>query len=118
MGSKLSTSRLLAPEEVREGQYVVVHSRVIEMFAWWRLECAPTEPASLDRLSVLPECEPMPMEVVGVCLPYVLVRDVDDGRPRTLDVRRDRLSRVSGRFARSVARAYRPKKRPKRKRRS
>lgn len=95
--SKTSLAKVLAPEEIRPGQYVAVHTEIHEWFCVW---CAAESfrPVAPIRWESIPEDPAQVYEVLGVCLPYVLVKPFR-GRPRTLDVRRVRLARLSRSFA-------------------
>lgn len=97
---EIQIARPLAPEDLRPGQHVsVLHVVVEREAAPW--ECvSPSATLQPTKLRV-PPCGSLPVEVVDICLPFVLVKSVR-GKCRTLDVRRFRLARVSDDFARRV----------------
>jgi hypothetical protein len=94
-------SRTLAPEEIRPGYYVAVLHVIGEYLPWGALEEGSWRRVEPVRVQLLPRFGAHPMEVIDVCLPYVLVREAD-GDCRTLDVRRHRLARVTRRFAQTA----------------
>ena len=54
-----------------------------------------------ERITLIPGNAGVPLKVVGVSLPFVMVRDPEGGR-YPLDVRRHALVRVAGSFAKSA----------------
>ncbi len=100
----------LAPEDIRAGDYVAMLHEVSEYFPIFCID-ESWRKSGLLRLRELPESV-TPMRVVRVCLPYVLVQHADR-KPRTLDVRRHLLARVSAPFGREAFRRYRKKKKKK-----
>jgi hypothetical protein len=100
MTKQCSMSRPLAPEDVRPGDYVCVLLRMEEYLPFWCLmeSEAWKEPEPI-RFQWLPEDGATPLRVIEVCVPFLLVEQVD-GVHRTLDLRRHRLARVSERFGR------------------
>lgn len=100
MRKKESMSRSIAPEDVRVGMYVAVLHVVSEQTP----SCFDFEPfmkAEVRRFVRLPWSASEPLEVVEVCLPFVLVKE-PRGKLRTLDVRRYRLAQLSDRYGRRV----------------
>ena len=91
----------LAPEDIRPGRYVAILYVIGEhepMF--FELESLTDRVIELPRFRRMPHYSE-PMEVLDVCLPFVLVKRVD-GEPVTLDVRRLALAGVSARFGREA----------------
>jgi hypothetical protein len=109
-------ARLLAPEDIRPGQFVAVLHVVDEYLPLGCLFGETWTPIEPLRVLWLPEPRGLPMKVLDVCLPFVLVKR-PKGDCRTLDVRRQRLARVSTRFGRAaferVKAARRKRKREK-----
>lgn len=104
----MKVSRVLAPEDIRVGDYIsVLHiigehlPTCLEDASWRR-----TEPL---RVRWLP-WSVTPVRVIDVCLPYVLVRG-PSGRHGTLDVRRYELTRVPKSYGREVFRRLREDRR-------
>jgi len=89
-------ARRLAPEEIRAGMHVMVLTQVHEC-ARWSGEFGTGITVSL--LNTTPCSGQRPSRVVGVCLPYVLVK-TGKGEPYCYDVRTVRLARVGSSFAR------------------
>lgn len=111
----------IAPEDIREGDFVAVLAEVDELLPIGVLfECTPlNQPRSVEpvRIQWMPCGESVPLKVEAVCLPWVLVKAplspaariygfVDRHAPytllRTLDVRRYRLARLTPEYGRRV----------------
>ncbi len=112
MGSKLkSGSRLAAapgPEDLRAGDYV---ARLYEVSYYPRIARVLNEFTSGDIGTIQwsqPAKDAAPMRIASVCLPFVLARGVD-GKYVTLDVRKDRLARLSPRFGKKAFARLKPK---------
>ncbi len=102
----VSAVRLLAPEDIQVGDFVAILSVRIDLpsFLWpCRDSLRVDELISLDFTS---GGSAVPLKVTSVCLPYVLTR-APDGTPNMLDVRRQRLGRLSNHFARKACKALR-----------
>ena len=114
-------SRRLAPEDVQPGQYVSV---LLRHEGFWRYDCESDE-VIRHRVVELPEADDAsqaggragsPMCVLGVSLPFVVVRLIGEGgdweaaRPvvRTLDLRQVELAEVGRNYAMAFAAACRP----------
>jgi hypothetical protein len=100
MDEEKTISRPLAPEDIRPGDYVSllhVTTEFVPFFCAEDLQFRRIEPV---RITCMPRSIE-PMEVVEVCLPFVLVRRPDD-RHETLDVRRHQLARLSERFGKKA----------------
>ena len=89
-----SLAKTLAPEEIRRGDFVTPLYVVSEWPSWyWDDDDALHPRDELVRIRSTPCDEAAPLEVIGVCLPFVLVETPQrDGK--TLDVRRVRLARL------------------------
>ncbi len=89
-------SQPLAPEDIRPGDFVSLLHVVSECVPFFCIEDVQFRQIEPVRITHMPRSIE-PMEVVEVCLPFVLVRKVD-GEHATLDVRRHKLARLSQRF--------------------
>lgn len=107
-------AELLAPEDIRPDHYVAVLYVVGEFVPWGALEESQWRAVEPIRVLLTPRYTAHPVQVVEVCLPYVLVRDAE-GDCATLDVRRVRLARVSTRFGRRAFELVRERKKQKKK---
>lgn len=97
-----AASRVLAPEDVRAGEYVCLHKVVYE-FPGFLLCCGEEwKQKDVAQCSLLPSAGGIPMRVVEVCIPYILV-ETHEGKHQTLDLRRQQVARVSRRYG---ARAF------------
>jgi hypothetical protein len=97
-----------APEDIRVGDYVAILYAIGEHLTCEMLEShawRSTQPVRVRWLPPLLE-DNLPAKVIDICLPFICVRDAN-GRYRMLDVRRYRLARLDGRFARNVRRRVR-----------
>ena len=95
---ELRTSSSIAPEDIRRGDYIAILRQVCEyvpMFA----EGKPEDGDLPRRILMLPKQGGLPLRVVEVCLPFVLVEQVD-GTHATLDARRSRFARLTEEYAR------------------
>ena len=102
-----SLAKALAPEEIRRGDFVTPLYVVSEWPSWyWDDDDALHPRDELVRIRSVPCDEATPLEVIDVCLPFVLV-DTPQGEGKTLDVRRVRLARLDRRFARQARQALR-----------
>ena len=106
-------AKVLAPEDVRAGDYVAVLHVVCELpsFLW----CGEMNVVRIDepvRIPFMPSQGGVPLRVRSVCLPFILVK-TPSGALRNLDVRRHHLARLDRTYARIVWKA-RKKSRAKR----
>lgn len=98
-------AKVLAPEDVRAGDYVAVLHVVYELpsFLW----CGESSTVRLDepvRVPFMPKQGGVPLRVRSVCLPFILVK-TPSGTLRNLDVRRHQLARLDRDYARIVWKA-------------
>jgi hypothetical protein len=107
-------ARALAPEDLRPGYYVAVLYIVAEYVSCAALDEAGWRRVEPVRVQWVPWFTGHPMKVIDVCLPYVLVKDAD-GDYHTLDVRRQRLARVTRRFAQAAFQRVRARKKQRKK---
>ena len=110
-------AKLLAPEDIRVGMYVSIHSELGEYLPFSIL-CGKSQWSNPEivRIRWLPsDFEVGPRIVISVCLPYILVKD-QDGDLRTLDTRRYGLVRISDSYGREAFRKEARKRRKNRKR--
>ncbi len=93
---KNSLASLLAPEDIRRGDYVAILHEIEQRWSYW---CdRQTEPTNVR---MLPTDDPEPLKVFEVCLPFVTARKAD-GSVVTLDIRRHELARLGDGYARRV----------------
>lgn len=98
----IQTARVVPPEDIRVGDYVVVMHVVIEHLVD---DCAGDSWKGIEQVRMLwmPWTESAPMKVVEVCLPFVLIKH-PDRKHRLLDTRRYRLARIPSEFGRAAFR--------------
>lgn len=105
-------ARAVAAEDIQPDDYLIVLTRLYEVFPFWALCESPWQKIELLRLHCLPEHDAAPLRVVEVCLPSLLVRD-KDGKHSVIDTRQFRFARLSQRFGRKAfKRLRRPAKSP------
>lgn len=97
MDTNMMMARSLAPEDIRVGTYVVT-LHIQQQYLMFR-----DNPVGDDELYIYPiarrPCETeLPRKVVGVCLPFVVVRD-NDRKTQMLDTRSVRLAQIDERVA-------------------
>jgi hypothetical protein len=90
-------ARPLAPEDVRAGDYICVMKVLQEYMPFWAILEESWKKPELIRLTWMPADSGTPLKVVEVCIPFVLVQQVD-GTHKTLDLRRHGVGRLSDRF--------------------
>lgn len=102
---EISLAKPLAPEDIAPGTSVAITHQIAEVF--WppcdEYQLAARGPMLRVEFMAIGECHPM--EVLSVCLPFVLVK-LPNGERRTLDVRRCRLARLSTEFARKASKKH------------
>ncbi len=103
-----TVARPLAPEDIAPRTYVVILSQVNQYVHY---DCGVPLGIVVSRAELINE-DPVPLEVLGVCLPLVTVRK-PNGRAELIDVRRHRLARIDPRYARQATRAMGSKPRRK-----
>ncbi len=98
-------AKVLAPEDVRVGDYVALLLVVCEVPSfWWCGGVGTTRPDEPIRIPFLVENGGVPLEVRSICLPFVLVKS-PGGEHRSLDVRRYRLARLDRGYAKTAWKA-------------
>lgn len=109
----LTTAKVLAPEDVRAGDYVTLLHVIHELPSfWWCGEIGTIRPDEPVRVPFLPNNGGVPLRVRSICLPFILVK-APSGELRNLDVRRHRLARLDRAHARA---AWKARKKSRRKR--
>ena len=104
--SRSTLARVLAPEDVRPGDYVALLEEIYELPSyWWRTDSVLESRDELVRIRMIPTQENLPLKVKSVCLPFVLAKK-PTGERQTLDLRRCRLARLDDRYAASAWKAY------------
>jgi hypothetical protein len=100
------TAKVLAPEDVRAGDYVALLHVVHEVPSFlWRGEFSANRPDEPVRVPFVPKNGGVPFRVRSVCLPFILVK-TPSGELRNLDVRRYRLARLDRTHALAAWKAY------------
>ena len=97
---KLRTSRPIAPEDLRGGQYIAI-TRVMIQFIPPMCDPHLTPEPKTVPLWGIPPFAGQPMRIVSVCLPFVLVEGVDR-QCRTLDLRRMEVVRLPKKYGRAA----------------
>jgi hypothetical protein len=105
MSRRNSTSvvRAIAPEDIRKGVYIAQLEVIYQHLPPSCFESAWQGDRQPVKTAWLPYGSNEPLEVIDVCLPFVLVRDVA-GAVSSMDVRRYRLARLDPAYAKRAAR--------------
>lgn len=95
-------ARSLAAEDLRCGDFVAILSETVEYPSfWWSCDPIlhpPSEPVRMQCHSC--DCG-IPLKVKAICLPFVFVKK-PCGSHRTLDIRQQRLVRLTADYAQPV----------------
>lgn len=96
-------SRVIGPEDVRRGQYVTLTHATYELLVD-RCGMGSGQELKTGKVTIIPYEAGHPLKVVSVCLPFVLVVDMNK-RHRTLDLRRQQIARLSKAFGKRAFKA-------------
>jgi hypothetical protein len=108
--AEATLARPLAPEDIRVGDFIAPLFEIVEIasYCWygesWNLPL--NEPV---RVRYIPTCDPLPLRVKSVCLPFLLAT-TPAGEPSTIDVRKYQLARLGESHAKRAWKAYRKAK--------
>jgi hypothetical protein len=106
-----TTAKVLAPEDVRAGDFVALLQVVHELPSFfWCGGIGMMRPDEPVRVSFVPNDGGVPLRVRSVCLPFILVK-APSGRLRHLDVRRHRLARLDRAHAQAAWKACKKSRR-------
>jgi hypothetical protein len=101
----LTTAKVLAPEDVRSGDYVALLQVIYELPSFfWCDGIGTVRPDEPVRVPFVPNDGGVPLRVRSICLPFILVK-APSGKLRNLDVRRHRLARLDRAHARAAWKA-------------
>ena len=104
MDTDMIMARSLAPEDIAVGNYVMT-LHVQHQYLMLRDNPVGDDELYIQHIVRRP-CEPeLPRKVVGVCLPYVVVRN-HRRKTEMLDTRCIRLARVSEQFAKTAIKPH------------
>jgi hypothetical protein len=99
------TAKVLAPEDVRAGDFVALLHVVEEIPSYcWFGAMGTTRPDEPVRVPFVPKNGGVPLRVRSICLPFILVK-APSGKLRNLDVRLSRLARLDRTHARAAWKA-------------
>jgi hypothetical protein len=108
---ELTTAKVLAPEDVRAGDYVALLHVVYELPSFfWCGGVGTIRPEEPVRIPFVPNNGGVPLRVRSICLPFILVK-APSGQLRNLDVRRYRLARLDRAHARAAWKARKKRRR-------
>ena len=103
--AEATLAKVLAPEDVRGGDYIAPLYSIVEMPSyWWNGDCWKLPPEQPVRLRLTGECNGMPLRVKAVCLPFVLVK-APTGEQSTLDLRKCQVARLDLGYAKQAWKA-------------
>ena len=96
----LKVSRTVCPEDLAVGDYLAVSTEVIEFPSFmWTFESGHLPPDEAVRIKRASPTSGRPLEVIGICLPFLLVED-PFGKVMSLDIRQVELLKLDGEYAR------------------
>lgn len=91
--------RMLAADDVAVGEFVVVMSATAQIPSYfWCFESLDYPRNEMVQMNFVPSESGQPLEVVAICLPFLLVEDFASQR-QILDLRHARIARVNEAFA-------------------
>ena len=96
-----AVAAIVAPEDLRRGDFVAVLSEVVELPSFLWCETLATDRSELVRLRRLPTDDRAPLKVKAICLPFIFVK-LPKGQFRTIDVRLTSLVRLERNYAKTV----------------
>lgn len=97
--SETCLARPLAAEDLRRGDFVSILHEVVEYPSFfWCSDPQLWPPGEPVRMQLRPREGGTPLKVKAICLPFVFVK-TPCGKHRTLDVRQQRLVRLSRDYA-------------------
>ena len=114
--AEATLAKVLAPEEVRTGDFVTPLFVIAEVPSfWWQGEEWNLPHDQPVRIRLTPTCGGVPLKVNSVCLPFVLAKSPAGDRS-TLDLRNCQLARLDRLHAKLAWKAYKKSARRNRKR--
>lgn len=96
-----SVAAMVAPEDLRRGDFVAVLSEIVELPSFLWTETLTSGRDELVRVRRLPTEDRAPLQVKAICLPFVFVK-LPAGQFQTIDVRLARLVKLEKCYARTV----------------
>ncbi len=102
-----SIAAMVAPEDLRRGDFVAVLSEIVELPSFLWSETLPGGRGELVRLRRLPTEDRAPLKVKAICLPFIFVK-LPTGQFQTIDVRLASLVRLEKGYAKTVWKTLRP----------
>jgi hypothetical protein len=96
-----SIAAMVAPEDLRRGDFVAVLSEIVELPSFLWTETIPSGRSELVRVRRLPTEDRAPLKVKAICLPFIFVK-LPSGQFQTIDVRLANLVRLEKRYAKAV----------------
>jgi hypothetical protein len=103
----------LAPEEIRQGDFVTPLWVIAEIPSfWWRSDSWTLPIEEPVRIRFLPNYEGMPLKVRSVCVPFVLVK-APSGEQKVIDLRSCQLAKLDKSHAMQAWKALKCTKRAK-----
>ncbi len=98
----LQVARMLAPEEIRQGDFVSIMNEVIELPSFlWCGESLPTPAETPVRFTRCAADAGAAYRVMSVCIPFVALKSAE-GAVRTVDLRREQVARLSAEYAKRL----------------
>ena len=96
-----SVAAMIAPEDLRRGDFIAVLSEIIELPSFLWNETIPSGRSELVRVRRLPTEDRAPLKIKAICLPFIFVK-LPSGKFETIDVRLASLVRLEKSYAKAV----------------
>jgi hypothetical protein len=104
--AEATLAKVLAPEEIRLGDFVTPLFVIAELPSfWWCLDAWNRPLEEPVRIRFTPSAQGAPLKVRSVCLPFVLVKS-PAGEQATLDLRNCQLARLDKMHAKRAWKAF------------
>lgn len=112
--AEATLAKVLAPEEIRAGDFVTPLFMIAEMPSyWWRCDEWSLPHDQPVRIRFTATSEGLPLKVTSICLPFVLTK-TPAGDLSALDLRTCQLARLDTLHAKRAWKAYKKAARRKR----
>jgi hypothetical protein len=104
--AEATLAKAVAPEDICVGDFIAPLFEIYEIASYcWQAESWNLPLNEPVRVRYVPTCDPSPMRVRSICLPFLLATNAT-GEPSTIDVRKYQLARLDASHAKRSWNAY------------
>jgi hypothetical protein len=108
--AEATLAKAIAPEDICVGDFIAPLFEIYEIASYcWHAESWNLPLNEPVRVRYVPTCDPMPLRVKSICLPFLLAAS-PTGEPCTIDVRKYQLARLDVLHAKRSWKAYKKAK--------